>query len=121
MPPENCNDFSGQSTMSVWNEFKTSQELSVPPLSGTEVMADASICNTCAQVGHDLFQKNRSVRRKISGVSIHSSYLGLQSVVCTSLKASGYYDLLQQSEAPSLQIKHTDMFHKILKEMTVFL
>jgi hypothetical protein len=95
MPPENSDVFSGQSTMWVWNEFITSLGLSVPPPSGIEVMVDASICHTCAQVEYDLLQKKkktRSVRRKISGVSIHSSYLGLQSVACTSLKASGYYD-----------------------------
>jgi hypothetical protein len=55
MPTENSDVFSEQSTMSVWNEFKTSQGLSVPPPSGTELMGDASICHTCAQVEHDLF------------------------------------------------------------------
>jgi hypothetical protein len=57
MLPEYSDVFSGQSTMSVWNEFKTSQGLSVPPLSGIEVRGDASICHTCVQVEHDLFQK----------------------------------------------------------------
>lgn len=74
MPPEHSDVFSGQSTMSVWNEFNIFQGLSAPPLSGIEVMGDASICHTCAQVEHDFFQKNRSVRRKINEVSIHSSY-----------------------------------------------
>lgn len=41
MPPENSDVFCGQSTMSVWNEFKTSQGLSVPPPSEIEVMGDA--------------------------------------------------------------------------------
>jgi len=57
MPPENSDIFSGQSTMSVWNGFKTSQGLPVLPPSGIDVMGDASICFTCAQMEHDLFQK----------------------------------------------------------------
>jgi len=60
MPPENSDVFSGQSTMSVWNDFKISQGLSVPPPSRIEVMGDASICHTCAQVEHNLFHKQIS-------------------------------------------------------------
>jgi hypothetical protein len=41
--------------MSVWNELKTSQGLSVPLLLGIDVMGDASICHTCAHSGTHVF------------------------------------------------------------------
>jgi hypothetical protein len=100
--PEN-GDFFAQTPMSVWNEFKTFQGLSVPLSSATDVTGDATICHICVHRGTPVHVHKQINKEKNTGVQY--------SLLLLRTTDSLVY-LFQGHESPAVTFKNSTFANK---------